>query len=180
MANPDRMTSGLYNAVVFGRMVTFALQNLRGKVEGFDEWYEAKQAEMANDPLMRYFRDLRTAIEKKTDRHTIQSVNLESFSPSADMRRFGPPPPNAGTFFMGDQNGGSGWEINRSDGTKDKYYVSIPTDLAEVQVTLRDAPEQYRGMAAPKLLETYLGRMQELVDEAKEKFSGSSASGLRS
>ncbi len=37
MSKPERAQSGLYNAVVFGRMVTFALQNLRNIAPDFDE-----------------------------------------------------------------------------------------------------------------------------------------------
>src|SRR4051812_8289517 len=40
----DRSVLGLYQSVTSGRSVTFVLQNLRGKVEGFDEWYDRMQA----------------------------------------------------------------------------------------------------------------------------------------
>jgi hypothetical protein len=36
MNNPERARAGLYGAVVFGRMVTFALPNLRGVIPDFD------------------------------------------------------------------------------------------------------------------------------------------------
>src|SRR5262249_17042181 len=76
MDNPDRNRSGLYNAVVFGRMVTFALQNLRSIVPDFDEWYAPHQEAMRSDPLMKYFSDLRTEIEKKTDTPTRVSTHI--------------------------------------------------------------------------------------------------------
>jgi len=46
-------------------MVTFVLQNLRTIAPDFDDWYGPKQEEMRADPLMRYFHDLRTEIEKQ-------------------------------------------------------------------------------------------------------------------
>lgn len=38
MDDPRRSRSGLYNAVVFARMVTFALQNMKNQADGFNEW----------------------------------------------------------------------------------------------------------------------------------------------
>ena len=38
-----------------------------------------------------------------------------------DLTRFGPPPPNAKGFFIGDNLGGSGWEVKLPDGSIEKY-----------------------------------------------------------
>jgi hypothetical protein len=171
MSNPERASSGLYNAVVFGRMLTFALQNLRSVVPNFDKWYEPKQVEMRADPLMSFFNDLRTKIEKEAGKHTTSSVYLRSFSPYHDMKRFGRPPPGAGDFFMGDAKGGVGWEILQSDGTKEMYYVQLPPDIGEVKMTLAQAPEQYRGKSAAELVGVYLDHLDTLVREAKAEFA---------
>jgi hypothetical protein len=37
------MQSGLYNAVVFGRAATFALQTMSKTVPAFDDWYVIKR-----------------------------------------------------------------------------------------------------------------------------------------
>lgn len=43
------------------RSVTFALQGvMKSRVDGFQEWYEAKQDELRRDPLARFFHDART------------------------------------------------------------------------------------------------------------------------
>jgi hypothetical protein len=128
MKRPERAQSGLYNAVVFGRMVTFALQNLRHKAPGFDPWYNAKQEQMRSDPLLRFFHDLRTQIEKQTRQHTAPGFHIRSFGPD-EFERLKPAPPNAVSFFMGDMTGGSGWEIRTADGTIQKYYVNLPADI---------------------------------------------------
>jgi hypothetical protein len=74
----DRLRTARFgDAVVFGRMVTFALQNLRSVVPEFDGWYQAKQEEMKSDPLMRYFYQLRTKIETQVGRHTSSSVHIK-------------------------------------------------------------------------------------------------------
>jgi len=170
MKNPERSRSGFYNAVVFGRMVTFALQNLRGVADGFDEWYSAKQEEMKQDPLMKYFYDLRTDIEKQTNRHTAPLTHIKSFDPGQDMRRFQPAPPGATGFFIGDQNGGSGWDVKLADGTIQKYYVDLPPDIGEVTVRLPKAPEPFANVPAHQLVEKYLSYLDGLVAEAKARF----------
>lgn len=52
-------------AVVDIRRVTFVLQTLRGKAEGFDDWYGPVQEGLREDPLMKYFVELRNDIEKR-------------------------------------------------------------------------------------------------------------------
>ena len=62
-ANQDRILLGFLGIVVFGRSMTLVMQNLRTHDrQAFDSWYAPWQAEMKNDPLMRYFYDLRTMV----------------------------------------------------------------------------------------------------------------------
>jgi len=62
-ADQDRILLGFLGVVVFGRSMTLVMQNLRShNREAFDSWYAPWQAEMKNDPLMRYFYDLRTMV----------------------------------------------------------------------------------------------------------------------
>ena len=167
---PGRARSGLRNAVVFGRMVTFALQNLSSVVPAFDAWYSAKQAEMKVDPLMRYFVELRNAIEKQAKMPTSTSVHIKSFSP-VDMEKFKPAPPGAIGFFIGDQMGGSGWEVKRPDGAIERYYVDIPEENVTIFLCLPDAPPEIAtGRTADQLVEEYLTRLKALAKEAKERF----------
>jgi hypothetical protein len=170
MKKPERAQSGLYNAVVFGRMVTFALQNLRNAVEGFDDWYSTKQQEMRSNPLLGYFHNLRTEIEKKADQHTMPGVYIKSFGPE-ERKKLAPPPPGATSLFLGDANGGSGWEIKRSDGSVDKYYIDLPPEIGEAFLLLPKAPEQYRSIPASELIRKYLDYLDELINEAKAKFA---------
>jgi hypothetical protein len=166
---PNRAQSGLRNAVVFGRTVTFALQNLRNIVSEFDAWYSVKQEELKTDPLMKYFSDLRTEIEKTVNRHTATSIHINSFLES-DLQRFKPAPPGATSFFIGDQSGGSGWEVKRADGNIDKYYVDLQPDIGQVTVHLVTAPPEFRHFPAEKLVGLYLDRLHEVIVEAKAHF----------
>lgn len=51
--------------VIESRRSTFLLQRLSSRVDGFDDWYAPRRQAMGADPLMIYFRDLRTQIEKR-------------------------------------------------------------------------------------------------------------------
>ena len=51
--------------VIECRRSTFVLQKLSSRVDGWEEWYAPRQESMRDDPLMRYFHDLRTQIEKQ-------------------------------------------------------------------------------------------------------------------
>jgi hypothetical protein len=47
-----RRMTGLRNLIVFGRSVTWVLQNLKTPLGArFEQWYEARQAEMKSDAL---------------------------------------------------------------------------------------------------------------------------------
>lgn len=170
MARPGRARTGLRNVVVFGRMVTFALQNLRSACPDFDEWYAEKVTEMKADPLMRYLHELRTTIEKKASTPVQTSAYIRSFS-SGDISRFQPAPPGAKDFFIGDRAGGSGWMVQTEHG-EEPYYVELPPDIGEVHLHLEGAPTEYEGRPAAELLSTYLEKLNALVREAHHKFVG--------
>jgi hypothetical protein len=151
-------------------MVTFVLQNLRNVVPDFDDWYAPKKAEMRADPLTQYFSELRTQIEKQVESHTGILATLKSFS-TEDLKRFQPAPPGATSFFIGDQTGGSGWLVQREDGSVEKYYVELPPDIGfEMQMILPKAPEQYRRASAAELVKIYLDGLERLVGNAKARF----------
>jgi hypothetical protein len=167
-AKPERRRAGLRNVAVFGRNTTWALQNLRGVVPEFDVWYQPKQEMMKADPLMRYFHDIRTQIEKKANTPTSSSGTISSFS-SDDIKRFGTPPTGAVALFIGDNTGGSGWKIRKPDGSTENYYVELPTDIGTFQMTLPMAPDGGE-LSAQDLATKYLEKVEELVVEARQRF----------
>jgi hypothetical protein len=175
MDQSTRARSGLYNAVVFGRAVTFALQNMKNQVDGFDEWYAVIQAELKSDELMRFFHNLRTEIEKTAKRQTGGYVNIAAFTQEQLVQL--PRPPGAEAFFMGDATGGSGWKIKMPDGTTEKYYVDLPSSWqVQTGLVLPNAPLQYQTTDARKLVGMYLDKMATIVQRAKSKFLSSSTS----
>ena len=171
---PGRGVPGLQNAVVFGRQVTFMLQNLRSVFADFDGWYEEKKSQMSTDPFMKFFNNLRTQIEKQAHPVTMTGTTI-NFLSSQDMQRLmsGPRPENATGFFMGDpENGGSGWTVRESDGSEGKYYVSLPAFInVKVDLHLLNVPaEVANGRTTDQLVAAYLDYMEGLIREAQQRF----------
>jgi hypothetical protein len=165
--------AGLRNLVVFGRAVTNILQNLRTtEGESFDKWYQSKVEEMGSDQVLRYFYKLRSEILKQGSIKTSASMTL-SGNPMALMQRH-KAPPGAKAFFMGDNIGGCGWEVEVGPGVTEKYYVDVPDNIPGLQMTINvhllDAPEELRGETIVELSIHYLSYLTALVREARMQF----------
>ncbi len=172
-----RRMSGLRNLIVFGRSVTFVLQNLRTVVPAgnFDTWYEPQQQSLKADPLMRYFVDARNELEKQGRLSVATSTQIHSFS-TDDVKKFGRPPVGAKGFFIGDQLGGTGWEVELKDGSTEKYYVDLPASIGEVSQHFANLPDsippELMGATVEDLAKMYIGRLADLVSAAKAHFLG--------
>lgn len=176
MAEPSRSrrNTGLRNFIAFARSVTFVIQNLRS-VSGidFDAWYLPHQEKMKADPLMKYFIEARNELEKQGKLSVGTSVSIQSFSTS-DIAKFGRPPVGAKGFFIGDQLGGSGWEVELADGTTEKYYVDLPLSIGEVKQQFTNFPSakapELASRSVDDLCHMYLATLEALVQDAKNNF----------
>ncbi|WP_454776421.1 hypothetical protein [Janthinobacterium tructae] len=167
-----RRMSGLRNLIVFGRSVTFTLQNLSSKADGFDEWYLAEQEVMKADSLMKYFLNLRNEILKQGKLNVSTSAYFNSFS-SEDIKKF-PRPRNAMGFFLVDEIGGAGWVVELPDGSQEKYYVTLPSSVGTIKQTFADMPREkfpdLDGRSVEDLSSEYLEKLSALVGRAKIRF----------
>jgi len=164
----ERKLSGFRNLIVFGRAVTNILQSLRSTEPSFDNWYGKYKEEMENDPLMRYFYDLRSKILKEGLTETGIGVYIKKFEYPADLARFGPPPPNAKGLFIGDNLGGSGWEVELQDGSIEKYYVELPSDIGTADIHFVAPPRIHLGKkitdtSVENLSKLYIDYLRRLV-----------------
>jgi hypothetical protein len=170
MAGGDRRVAGLHNAVTSGRSVTFTLQNLSGKVDGFDAWYEGVQATLKADPVCRWFVELRNRIEKQgTVGDVTRGVQIDNLI-LQDLRRDAPP--GARDVFFGDQYGRAGWVCQSPDGAEHTVYFTLPDSVGRVWMEIDDAPKD--GRALQEHMEHWLSMLQRIVDEAMRKFGGAS------
>jgi hypothetical protein len=71
-----RQFSGIKTTVTSGRQVTFILQKLRSIEPDFESWWKPIAHQMASDPLMRYFKNLRNTIEKEGLPKDIRAILL--------------------------------------------------------------------------------------------------------
>jgi hypothetical protein len=100
-------------------------------------------------------------------------VHIKSFSDD-DLRKLGRRPVGATRFFIGDRLGGSGWEVELFDGVTEKYYVDLPTSIAEVKQLFTNFPENktpgLHGKCIEDLCELYLEKLEVLVKAAEKYF----------
>lgn len=173
--DPSSKSAGLRNVLVFGRSVTFVIQNLKSivGVERFESWYEPKRDVMRADPLMKYFVDARNNLEKQGRLDVSTQGVIKEFNREL-MSKLEKPPFAASSFFLGDESGCSGWEMDLGGGEKLKYYVSIPQSIGEFQQVFHSLPEnipsELREMSVEQLCEIYLGKLQKLLEETKKEF----------
>jgi hypothetical protein len=176
--DPARRIPGLYNVVVFGRAITFTVQNLRHIEDGFDDWYTPRRKQMEDDPLMKYFSLLRNEIEKEGGASLKTSLHIEYLNTADLAPLMQNPPPGAKNFFIGDNVGGNGWEIELDDGSTEKYYVQLPESARmSAQLHFPDPPTEHRGQqikdtSVENLARLYVGFLASLVKEAESEFGG--------
>lgn len=174
--DPSQRSAGLRNVLVFGRSVTFVIQNLRSIIgeRRFNSWYEPIQEALRSNPLMRYFVDARNNLEKQGRLDVAVSGSIRNFS-SSDLPNLEQPPFQATSFFMGDVTGGSGWEMDIGGGETIKYYITIPESMGRFEQVFHSLPEnippELRNLSVVELCEIYLGEMAKLVAMAKTEFS---------
>ncbi|MCF2848867.1 hypothetical protein NH514_16325 [Pseudoalteromonas sp. ACER1] len=172
--NKVRRFTGLRNLIVFGRSVTFVLQNLKSVIgkDRFDSWYEPHQESMKQDVVMKYFVKLRNELEKQGRLPVSSSARIHNFS--SDMISKYKQPPGTVGFFIGDQLGGSGFEVELPDGTKEKYYVEIPSSVAEVTQHFNELPvpddNELKAQTIEQLSEYFLNTLEALLDNARKEF----------
>lgn len=174
--DPKYRELGLRNLAMHGRSVTFVLQNLKNLEPDFEDWYREIQTEMKSSDLCRFFLNLRNEIEKQgVVRERSISAQIDHFS--TDMLHRLPRPDNVKItgFFMGDQLGGSGWEIELPDGTKDKFYLELPESMIKVSTHFTEIKGSHlgtplEGKTVEELGSMYYKYLSEIVSKAIYKF----------
>lgn len=168
----DKKMIGLYNAVTFGRSVTFVLQNMKGEVDGFEDWYQERVQVLKDDPVCSHMVEVRNNILKEGDVDTASYAKVEDFNP-AQLRAM--TPSWADGSFIGDQYGGSGFYIEKSDGTEEKFYFDFEFDNVETGIYLEETQASEDIFIdditlVEEDLEYYIKVLAELVSDARSEF----------
>ena len=86
----------------------------------------------------------------------------------------GAPPSGAKAFFVGDQLGGTGWEIELPDKTTEKYYVDFPAEFGEVSqyfIHFRDEKEpRLKEFSVEALSQKFINQLRLVVSDAHKHF----------
>lgn len=164
------------NIIIFGRSVTFVLQNLRSRVFGFDEWYVPIQEKMKGDELLNTFKNARNDLEKQGKINSATSISIDFLDGRMMAELMKNPPKNAKSFFIGDTFGGSGWFVEMPDGTEEKLYVEIGENSSiSIDVFFSQRPSMHNGQritdsTIENCSRLYYEFLRSLVDEAEKKF----------
>ena len=159
---PSEVKSGFRNVAIYGKMVTFCTNNLRGKVEGFEAWDHAAKEKYFHNDVARAMSDARNQYEKQA-RNPIRSVaHIKSFR-RQDLTKV-PKPANAIRFFIGDSVGGSGWMLQMENGDQLPPYIDLPPEIGEVKTVLYHKGEQLDLL---KAAEEYLLSLEGYFDELR-------------
>lgn len=168
-AEGEKKIIGLRNAVSFGRSVTFVLQRLKGKVDGdFGSWYSERQEVLKEDDVAQKMDDLRNRILKGSDGPEVANYAKINHLNTGDLYRI--MPSWADSAFIGDQYGGSGFEVEQPDGSTEKFYVDLPDEIdVETGLFIKDTSEEITPEItdAEEDLRYYLKLLREIVSDAK-------------
>ena len=148
-----------FNAFVrSARSVTFALQKDGGTIDGFLTWYEEMQEEMRADPLLRFFNDARTGIDKRGEQF------LEIHAPEAEI----------------DSGYSTTKRVVRGTIHESGPFGTVerPDIAPQPKITVKDPPRIHKGaeIADPNpisLCELVLDYLEGLVGAAEREFSRS-------
>jgi len=164
----DSAESGLHNAITQGRSVTFILQNLSSKVDGWEEWYGPRQQALRDDPSAKWLVELRNRIEKQGQAGKYNNSISIDFLHSAQLAGFARNAPEGTTeTFVGDPLGRSGWKVTLPDGSETVLYFSVPSHFWRTSISVDGSPE---GFTLDEDLPRWFDQLRQLIAEARAEY----------
>lgn len=164
-AGGGRRVAGLFNFATSSRTVTFVLQNMRGHVDGFEEWYAAVEAQLRSSPVAQWAKNLRNRVEKQGDPGPRSNVTHIRYLDTS-MLTVSAPPGTVSTI-IGDQWGRNFWVVRLPDGTEENVYFNLAPEVGTNSIIFADAPA---GRDVPDLMDEHLRTLSAIVLSAQERF----------
>lgn len=164
-AGGSRRVAGLFNFATSSRTVTFILQNMRGHVSGFEEWYAPVEHELRESPVARWAKDLRNRVEKQGDPGPRSNVTHIHYLDTSMLTRSAPP--GTVSTIIGDQWGRNYWVVRLSDGTEENVYFNLAPEVGRSLIIFSDAPE---GRDVQALMKEHLRMLETIVVSAENRF----------
>jgi hypothetical protein len=160
---------GARNVMVFGRSVGNILEHLRRGEPAFDAWYRRYDQE----PLMKYIVDFRDRVLKQGELQVRTELHITELHHQALTQSLPPPPPGAKAFFVGDEIGGNGWEVELPGGHIEKFYIQLPRIpglIVDNVVQFADAPPEIQGMPIEDACAEAVRFLRRMVEDAEGHF----------
>jgi hypothetical protein len=174
-ASPYNRQLAITNALSLARSVYHSLSQLRkqGNVES-KAWFKLENEKLATSEINDWLRKARDVSLKEAKPITSMNAYIGNFN--TDMMANLVRPPGATSFFIGDQNGGSGWDITHSDGSTSVVYVNSDKDIPEARIIVWNssqfAPKGKEQTPVEELFEQYTDEYNKILLDGIKRFSG--------
>ena len=156
------------------RAVTNALQKEGADVDGFADWYAAKQAEMRADGLMRFIHEARIE-DFHQGKHRL---TFSTYVAHMNTKDAGPPPAPGASLVIGAD--GVFWVVD--SGTPNERRIPATGGTVTVAIGIDNPPETHLGQRIEtnpiEICTLALTYLDSLVHEANTRFGGEAPPGL--
>jgi hypothetical protein len=171
--HPARRIAGFRNVIIFGNAVRKVLEGLPSDGGEFDKWYKPVRREFKTSVLIKLFSQLLTEIRKREAEGFGTKARVVGFNYPADIPKLGARPKHAREFFMGDDLGGIGWEVELQPGVIEKYYAIVPAAYGTVEEFLSftavvQTSKDPRPIDAVKVSEQYIQTLEKVLRGAEQ------------
>lgn len=175
-------TTNFTNLLIWSRILINETENLKScDRKKFEGWYAQYRRELFGDgshgpdPLLDYFIQARNQLEHQGIIKVGWSINIHHLNIPGDLLKYGPAPPGARGFFLGDQLGGIGWLVDLPNGSQAKYYVNLPKEFVESSLLphnplLTHLMNNVQNTSVESLAEYYVRYIEEMVTSAGREF----------
>lgn len=168
-----RRTAGFRNVIIFGNAVRKVLEELPSDGGEFDKWFKPIRKEFKTSVLMKLFAELLAEIRKRETERIGSTARVVGFNYPADVPKLGKRPAHAHEFFMGDEIGGIGWEVELRPGVIEKYYAILPAAYGTVEEFLSftavvQTARDPRPIDATKVSEQYIHTLEKVLRGAEQ------------
>ena len=163
-----RRLPGLRNLLVFGQAVLDTLAQGDMSDPRFGPWYEGQRQAIESEPLMQHMARISRLVLAVTELPGYTSVSPK-FKPT-EIASLGRAPAAAKSFFLGDNQLGSGWIVGFGDGREERYFVELPEAISfdELAAELPAPADESLKLPLEELCAFYFARLERLLAEARK------------
>jgi hypothetical protein len=128
-----------------------ALRHAMKAETAFEAAFQSHWQDIESDQLFTCLVRLRNELYHEKPTRIATGMYIRQIVVSPDL--MGPAPAPNASMFIGDQLGGSGWEVPQPDGSVEKFYRELPEGSVEIHYQLpeRLQPSEHKGEDVSRL-----------------------------